>query len=268
MRSLSNLYKQWYVRTENANTRVIDSDALMAEYLKKNNHPAVKKTNAAETGGFAEGIIAADANGVIKAEVDAAELAEKEAERILAKAREEAEKLLKQAGAEADGIRETAKNKGCRDGQKRLNQELTERQAQLEDDYQKKLTGLETSYRDKMINMEKELVDVILEVFNKVFHIQFDNKKHILMSLINDAILDIEGEKRFRIKVAESNVVFLENHKEDIMDRVGHDIELEILADSTMDGNDCTIETDSGVFECSIGVQLENLLKDIRSLCS
>ena len=25
--------------------------------------------------------------------------------------------------------------------------------------------------------MEKDLVDVILEVFNKVFHIQFDNEK-------------------------------------------------------------------------------------------
>ncbi len=30
--------------------------------------------------------------------------------------------------------------------------------------------------------MEKELVDVILNVFNKVFHIQFDDKKEILAS--------------------------------------------------------------------------------------
>ena len=58
--------------------------------------------------------------------------------------------------------------------------------------------------------MEKDLVDVILEVFNKVFHIQFDHKKHILMYLIDDAILNIEGDKKFRIKVANSNVMFLE----------------------------------------------------------
>ena len=66
--------------------------------------------------------------------------------------------------------------------------------------------------------MEKDLVDVILEVFNKVFHIQFDNKKHILMYLIDDAILNIEGDKKFRIKVANSNVMFLENHKEEILE--------------------------------------------------
>ena len=70
------------------------------------------------------------------------------------------------------------------------------------------------------------------------------------------------------MKVAETNVLFLEHHKEEILDRVGHDIELEILADSTMEGNDCIIETDSGVFNCSLGAQLENLIKDIRSLSS
>ena len=60
----------------------------------------------------------------------------------------------------------------------------------------------------------------------------------------------------------------LENHKTEILDRVGHDIELEIVSDATVEGNDCTIETDSGVFNCSLGTQLENLIKDIRSLCS
>ena len=128
--------------------------------------------------------------------------------------------------------------------------------------------GLEDEYRSKMETMENDLVDVILEVFNKVFHIQFDNKKHILMYLIDDAILNIEGDKKFRIKVADSNVLFLENHRENILERVGHGIELEFIADSSMDGNACIIETDSGVFDCSLGTQLENLIKDIRSLCS
>ena len=60
----------------------------------------------------------------------------------------------------------------------------------------------------------------------------------------------------------------METHKDEILDRVGHDITLEILPDSTMEGNSCIIETDSGVFDCSLGTQLENLIKDIRSLCS
>lgn len=88
------------------------------------------------------------------------------------------------------------------------------------------------------------------------------------MYLIAQRHYEYRRRKQFRIKVASGNVEFLENHKEEILDRVGHDIELEMIADSTMDGNDCIIETDSGVFDCSLGAQLENLIKDIRSLCS
>ncbi|MBR2402739.1 MAG: flagellar biosynthesis/type III secretory pathway protein [Lachnospiraceae bacterium] len=149
-----------------------------------------------------------------------------------------------------------------------MQKELQEKRAALEAEFSARFRDLELEYTSKRDNMEADLVDVILDVFNKVFHIQFDNKKHILMHLINDAILNIEGDRNFRIKVADSNVLFLENHREDILERVGHGIELEFIADSTMDGNDCLIETDSGVFDCSLGTQLENLIKDIRSLSS
>ena len=157
---------------------------------------------------------------------------------------------------------------GYADGNASMQKELQEAKERLEAEYSAKSRALELDYTEKRNTMETDLVDVILDVFNKVFHIQFDNKKHILMHLINDAILNIEGDRKFRIKVADSNVLFLENHREDILERVGHGIELEFIADSTMDGNDCLIETDSGVFDCSLGTQLENLIKDIRSLSS
>lgn len=266
---MSNLYKQWFVCTEHTNARVIDSDARMAECLEKN-AVRMQSQQPAAVEGFSEGLVAEDGGNVIKAEpeLDYVQLAKEEAERILAEANAQASQIVGNAKADAAGILESAKNQGYQEGKSLLDQELEQLREQLELSYQKKGQELDASYVAKRNNMEQELVDVILTVFNKVFHIQFDNKKHILMYLIDDAILGIEGEKRFRIKVADSNVLFLENHKDDILDRVGHDIELEILADSTMDGNACVIETESGVFDCSLGVQLENLIKDIRSLCS
>lgn len=270
-RSLSNLYKTWFVNTETANARVINSDAIMAECLEKN---AVKipepLPETVTESGFSEGLFVDEKSNVIKTEpeIDYVALAKEEAERVLQEAREQAEQMLERAQTEVDEICETARMKGYEDGKEALAREIEEQHGQLEESYQKKRQNLESEYVEKRADMEKDLVDVILNVFNKVFHIQFDNKKHILMYLIDDAIMNIEGEKRFRVKVAMNNVLFLENHKEEILDRVGHDVELEILGDSTMDGNECIIETDSGVFDCSLGAQLENLIKDIRSLCS
>ena len=238
---MPNLYKQYFVHNEPDKTRVINSN------------------------GFSAGIVGPDTDYV--EEIDHTAEAKKEAEKILAEAHAQAETILSQADQEAENIRENAKNTGYQEGRQCLESELAAQREQLQNEYQRKQETLQDDFREKQKNMEKDLVDVILEVFNKVFHIQFDNKKHILMYLIDDAILNIEGDKKFRIKVANSNVMFLENHKEEILERVGAGIEIEIVADSSMDGNSCVIETDSGVFDCSLGVQLENLIKDIKSLC-
>lgn len=142
-----------------------------------------------------------------------------------------------------------------------LEQEYNQKKQQLEQEQQQKKIQLQNSYQEKQKNMEKELVDVILNVFNKVFHIQFDDKKEILLHLIDNAIANIEDEKHFRIKVAGDNVSFLEKHKDEILDYVGHDIELEIVPDYTLNENACTIETDAGIFDCGVDVQLDNLMK-------
>lgn len=267
---MSNLYKQWFVHTENQNARVINSNEHVQELLKQN---VKRERRPVGPDGFAEGIITDQTDNVIpveepeEPEQDMTAVSEK-AEEILAEARQQADNLINEAKQEAESIREDAKRQGYSEGQDALEQEYAGKKQQLDQEHQKRRTELESTYQEKQKNMERELVDVILEVFNKVFHIQFDDKKEILLYLINNAIANIEDEKHFRIKVAGDNVQFLENHKDEILDRVGHDIDLEIVSDYTLDGNDCVIETDSGIFDCSLGVQLDNLMKDIRSLCS
>lgn len=262
---MPNLYKQYFVHNEPDKTRVINSDDIVEKRLEKMAELKRREQKTTDENGFSAGIVGPDTDYVEK--IDHVAEAKKEAEKILAEAQAQAETILNQADQEAENIRENAKNTGYQEGRQSLESELAAQREQLQNEYQRKQETLQDEFREKQKNMEKDLVDVILEVFNKVFHIQFDNKKHILMYLIDDAILNIEGDKKFRIKVANSNVMFLENHKEEILERVGAGIEIEIVADSSMDGNSCVIETDSGVFDCSLGVQLENLIKDIKSLC-
>ena len=68
------------------------------------------------------------------------------------------------------------KNTGYQEGRQCLESELAAQREQLQNEYQRKQETLQDEFREKQKNMEKDLVDVILEVFNKVFHIQFDNK--------------------------------------------------------------------------------------------
>jgi len=268
---LPNLYKQYWVSNQQENARVINPNALLEERMAKVlERQRAEQKRQEELAGCFEAEIVRENTEVIEEipQIDPIEQATEEAERILADAKAQAEAVLNQAYLDAKNLREDAKMQGFAEANVIMQKELQEKRESLEAEYSAKNKILELEYTSKRDSMETDLVDVILDVFNKVFHIQFDNKKHILMHLINDAILNIEGDRKFRIKVADSNVLFLENHREDILERVGHGIELEFIADSTMDGNDCLIETDSGVFDCSLGTQLENLIKDIRSLSS
>ena len=278
---MSNLYKQYWVTNQQENARVINANALLEERLSRQRERQLAEQRRQQelAGCFEAGIVRADTEVIedITEEetIDLTEQAREEAERIkaeaesvLSEAQAQAQDILTQAKFEAERICKEAQAQGYADGDAKAQQELGKAYTRLENEYSVKSNQLERDYITKRDNMENELVDVILEVFNKVFHIQFDTKKQILMHLINTAILNIEGERKFRIKVADSNVMFLENHREDILERVGHGIELEFIADSAMNGNDCLIETDSGVFDCSLDMQLENLIKDIRSLSS
>ncbi len=60
----------------------------------------------------------------------------------------------------------------------------------------------------------------------------------------------------------------MERRKEEILEQVGHDITLEFLSDSSFQEDQCVIETDTGIFDCGTGVQLENLVRDIKALIS
>ena len=269
---MSNLYKQYWVTNQPDNARVINANAVLEERKAKllERQLAEQRHQEELSKSFEAGIVREDTEVIEEIqeaeEVDYVEQTKEEAERILADANSQAQAVLNQAYLDAQKLREEAKVQGFAEADVVMKKELKEKRSALEAEYTARSRELEQDYTEKRDNMENDLVDVILEVFNKVFHIQFDSKKHILMHLINNAILNIEGDRSFRIKVADSNVLFLENHREDILERVGHGIELEFIADSSMDGNDCFIETDSGVFDCGLDTQLENLIKDIRSL--
>ena len=100
-----------------------------------------------------------------------------------------------------------------------------------------------------------------------------EQKKYAVSDMFcRDQLAKVEAGRKpdYELDVCDKLLRILEficTNKEEILERVGAGIEIEIVADSSMDGNSCVIETDSGVFDCSLGVQLENLIKDIKSLC-
>lgn len=266
---MSNLYK-------NSNmggyaTRVIDSNSMIARKLQELNSASTDKQFEAwsgegtETENFQEGLSAPMLEP--EPEIDYVAIAKADAEAILEEARERADTLRQEAEINAQSLRQAAQaegfQKGYEESSARVEQELAIKQAELEEYKQ----SLQLDYERKLAEMEPQLLDVILQVVEKVFQVQFADKKDIILYLISNTIHHVEGTKRFQIRVSADYYQYVHDHMAEIATSVGSDISLDVIEDITMEEGKCLIDSEVGVFDCSLGVQLENLIKTLRTLC-
>ena len=269
---MSNLYKQRYVVPGDSGTRVINSNSRVAERMQELERLQMMNipTQQGAVDGFVAGLKMEVVDAVPKeAEVSPAEIreqAKEEAETLLSEARNQSDALLADAGRQAEFIKEQARAEGFEAGQQegnaRADAELTRLRRQLEEEKRQ----MEQDYQQKLQELEPYLVGVISKVFEKVFHVQFDDKKEILIYLIQRVILGAEGTKEFQVRVSLKDYEFVQEHKQEIIERVGASVHVEIMADAALQERQCMIETDSGVFDCGMDVQLDNLMKALQSL--
>ena len=268
-KSLSNLYKQRYVVTDEKNARIINSNALMEEKLEELAKQQEFQT-LPENDGFVAGLNMEAVEVVPKEEVSSTEETTEQktvqVEEILKQANEQAEEILNTAKSQAEEIlnqaQEEGHQQGLSEGRQQAQEELSELRHQIENEKQE----MQADYQRQLEGLEPKLVDVIADVFEQVFHVQFDDKKDILIYLIQKTILGIEDAKEFRIKVGEEDADFLEKHIDEIREKVGSSVKVELMTDTNMKDGQCIIETDAGIFDCGRDVQLENLIKALRSL--
>ena len=57
-----------------------------------------------------------------------------------------------------------------------------------------------------------------------------------------------------------------EINREELQEKVGEVVQIEIVMDPDLSESQCIIDADSGVYDCSLDVELDNLIRDLRSL--
>lgn len=269
---MSNLLKQCYVVNSGIGTRVINSNERVRQKLSE-----LEKTSAAEQGnaqgmesgenGFAEGIeaekVKVDVEAIRKEVLDKASA---EADEITSAAKEDAERIRREAEEKADTLLNEQSRRGYEEGAKKREEELQKEHEKMLQSLQAEKQQLEEQYQEKRSNMEKDIVDAVIQVFDKVFKIQFEDKREILLQLVNATLMDIDPGDGIRIRTNRDDEAMLKEHLEQMQEIVGKDVTIEFVKDNKLSDGQCKIETPYGVADCGIDTQLSSLLKDIRSL--
>ena len=192
--------------------------------------------------------------------------AREEAERIIADANAQAEEILNAAQLNADAMKNLARQdgekEGYNEGTQRAAKELQEAQMQMN----ATVDRIQNEYQEMQLQMEREIVDMCLPVFEHVFQAELSGRKDVIYHLLDHCIMKIERTGQMQIKVSDANADFIKSKKEEIQGKIGAEVGLDIIADPLLNDSQCIIETDGGIFDCSIDTELDNLIREIRAL--
>ena len=194
------------------------------------------------------------------------ENANAEAERIIEEARLQAEQIIADANKNADAAFEEAKQNGYYEGNEKAQEEMNIKQAQLEVEFDNKRKELEQEYINLKESIEPELVEVITDVFRKVTGVVAEDNQEIILHLINDVMHNADGSRDYVIKVSPDDYKFLVNNQGKIYCAMSREVNIDIVEDATLERNQCMIETNTGIFNCSLDIELNNLIKNIKLL--
>lgn len=199
-------------------------------------------------------------------QIDYVAEAKAQADEILMAANEEANNIIMDAQINAEALKNLARQDGEKDGYNEGTQKAAIELQHAREEMDAELERIRQEFLQKELDMEHEIVDLCMGVFEKVFNAQLEGKKDVLFHLLDNCLMNIEPSRQMQVKVSETNAEFIKSKKEEILTRVGSDVVIDVISDPLLNDSQCIIETDGGLFDCSIDTELDQLIREIKSL--
>ena len=176
-------------------------------------------------------------------------------EQLKAEARREAE-------AEKQGVLEAARKEGYEAGQLEVQQELS----RMQGEFAAKEEQLAAEYEQKVRELEPLAAEVVVRLLDGLTGVLLENKKGIVTYLASKALSEADRSDTFLIKVSKEDFEEVRKSSDALRGLFEREVSLEVIQDILLKKGECLIETDSGIIDCSLGVQMEGLKEDIRLL--
>ena len=276
---MSNLLKSGSIAYREEETRIIDSNELIASKIEKLSS-LLEETNS-EAGfedDFLEGLDTFQVERLLSGEDESEESQIASVikkmpvyegpgpEEIIEKARAEAEEIIEDAITEAsqkkESVYEDARQKGYEEGYQEALRKTKEREQELDN----KEKELEKSYEKRIEELEPMFIENLTEIYEHIFHVQFAGNKEVIFYLLQEAVRKIEGSKNFIIHISKEDFGFVSMQKKELLSGIAGAVGAEIVEDMTLKANECFIETGNGIFDCSLETQLTGLARELKLL--
>ncbi len=284
---MSNLFKGAFISYDGSDARIIDNNALsdqkivafQEQELKRHRTQMVQEDgfNGEFQPDFVPGIdmeqlnqLTEDKNmfGAVNEEpqVDM-EAVQAEIDFKLQQAQEQAQAIIEDANNQADEVRANAAAMGRQEGYDAGYQEGLAAVESMKADIELQKESLEKEYQQIVDELEPEMVDVLTQIYEHVFGIEFREDKGIILHLLKNTLSRIEPGNDLIVHISSDDFDDVMEEKESLDACItSPSTTMEIIEDPLLKENECMIESDSGVFDCSLGVELSELSRKLKLL--
>lgn len=181
-----------------------------------------------------------------------------------------ANKIIEDANAQAELIKENAYkeayNKGLEDGSmeamRRTDAYMENMQKEQELLMQKNQEVLEANVADA----QDKLVGFSCAIIEKMTGILVDEYRPVMLHMINNALNECDNGKNLIIKVGEENYTYLMDNFDRISVASNPSITIELYSDSKLNRRQCMIESENGIIDLSMDIQVRKLITAIKML--
>lgn len=278
----SNLYKAGFVHL-GEDARVIDMNAILEKRLKEEAERRSRQPEhelVAAQDGFTEGLNAEKVDVLLEPDAEAASLQNasiqeqeqlkqeiEEARNELAGLQAQIEQEKEQAQLEIDQMKakafEEANEQGYQEGYRKGLDSVQELQKQCEDERLQQ----EQEYQKKLEEMEPLMVDTLCDVYSHIFKVEAKEHKELVLKLLQDTLLKVDGTGSIIVHVAKEDYAYVQEQKAALLEEAGMQSgSVEIVSDAALARAQCMIETEGGVYDCSLDTELAELKRRLMLL--
>ncbi|MCR4903198.1 MAG: type III secretion system stator protein SctL [Butyrivibrio sp.] len=286
-----NLYKSNWVTIERQGKRVIDNNDLAQKRIDDFNlqeRQRLAQQLVAEGNGenvnsdFVEGLDAmqisrltedfgdaeaSDLGGFAEPDEDTQAMVQQQIDAMMADAQAQAQAIIDNAQAQAEQIMneyaEQGRAQGYQEGFDQGKREADNIVAQANEDR----VRLEGEYQQLVDELEPQMVDALTDIFEHVFNIDFREDKSIVLHLLQNTLSRVEPGNNMIVHVSSMDYDMVTDERNRLEEAVTTpNASLEIIEDPMLKENECIVETDGGVFDCSVGVELSELTRKLKLL--
>lgn len=282
-RSLSsNLYKAGFIHLGES-ARVIDMNEILEQRLKEEAERRSRQPErelVAAQDGFTEGLDAEKVDVLLEPDAEAAStqnasIQEQEqlnreveaARNELAGLQAQIEQEKEQAQLEIEQMKaktfEEANEQGYQEGYRKGMDSVQELQKQ----YEAERLQQEQEYQKKLEEMEPMMVDTLCDVYSHIFKVEAKEHKELVLKLLQDTLLKVDSTGSIMIHVAKEDYAYVQEQKAALLEEAGMQSgSVEIVSDATLARAQCMIETEGGVYDCSLDTELAELKRRLMLL--